>query len=275
MRNVLTHPSLAEPCAERAQALYLIAAAEHDEPAAEAPAAEALAIVRALDDPHLTARITLFWGTLAQRLMRTGEAERAITDALARFRALGDTSGEAAALKELGTVFYRRDEDPKAEAFWRASLQVETANGNLWGMASRTYTLGLIAKRRGDLAVAKTLQHRALHLNQRLRDPLACVHGVEALACIATVAGRPLRAARLWGAVEAERLAHGLERLPDAHAAHLADTAEARAQIDAARFSAAWARGRREGFSRILEEELRRAPPPEVGDGAGRDPRPD
>ncbi len=271
MRNVLAHPSLAEPCAERAQALYLIAAAEHDEPAAEAPAAEALVIVRALDDPHLTASITLFWGTLAQRLMRTEEAERSITDALARFRALGDASGEAAALKELGTVFYRRGDDPTAETHWRASLEVETAIGNLWGVASRTYTLGLIAKRRGDLEVARTLQHQALRLNRRLRDPLACVHGVEALACIASVAGRPLRAARLWGAVEAEREALGLERLPDAETAYREDTAEARAQIDEPRFAAAWARGRREGFEAIAAEELHRAP---GGDGASGSPAP-
>ncbi len=271
MRRVLTHPSLAEPCTERAQALYLIAAAEHDEPAAEAPAAEALAIAQALDDPHLTAPITLFWGTLAQRLMRTEEAERSINDALARFRALGDASGEAAALKELGTVFYRRGDDPTAETWWRASLEVESAIGNLWGMASRTYTLGLIAKRRGDLEVARTLQHRALHLNRRLRDPLACVHGVEALACIASVAGRPLRAARLWGAVEGEREALRLERLPDAEMAHREDTAEARAQIDEPRFAAAWARGRREGFEAIVVEELRRAP---GGAGASSPPAP-
>jgi predicted ATPase len=266
MRRIAAQPALAAPEAARAQALYLIASAEHDEPAAEAPAAEALAIARTVDDAHLVARATLFWGTLAQRLLRTVEAERAITDALARFRAIGDASGEAAALKELGTVFYRRGDDPTAETWWRASLEVEATIGNHWGVASRTYNLGLIAKRRGDLDVARSLQRRALHLNHRLGDPLACVHGVEALACVASVAGRPLRAARLWGAVEAEREVRGLERLPDARAAFLEDTAEARTQVDAARFASAWARGRRDGFAAVVAEELRRAPTP---DGTG------
>jgi len=259
VERLLARPELADPTAERAQALYLLAHTR-DAPAEGAPlVAEGLTIAEAVGDVALVASLLLRRAVFAQRAAAYAEARQALEDALARFQVLGDRRGEAAALNGLGVTAYLRGNYADAERWYRASLELETELGNVWGIASRSYNLGLIAKRRGDLATAAALQRQALAHQHELRDRMACLHTIEALACIASVGGKPQRAARLWGAVEAERLRRSLERLPDAHANHLADVAEAQAQVDDALFDAAWARGRREGFDAILAHELRPA----------------
>jgi predicted ATPase/DNA-binding SARP family transcriptional activator len=259
MERLLATPELGAAIVERAQALILLAHAR-DAPDEGAPlVTEGLAIAGALGDEALVAELLLRGAIYDQRREAYAAARRALEDALERFRALGDRRGEAAALNGLGTTAYLRGNFAEAEHRYRASLELETELGNVWGIASRSYNLGLIAKRRGDLATATALQRQALPYHHELRDRTACIHAIEALACIASVGGRPERAARLWGAVEAERLRRSLRRLPDAHANFLADVAEARAQVDDARFAAAWARGRREGFDAVLAQELRLA----------------
>ncbi len=262
VQRLLARPQLAAPVPERAQALFLLARTL-DAPAEGVPLAlEGLAIADAVGDMRLRARLLLRMSVYLQRTEAHADAAKVLDEALSLFRELTDTAGEAAVLNALGIVAYLRGNYAKAEQRYRESLGLETELGNLWGIASRSYNLGLIAKRRGDLATAVALQHRALVQQHELRDRYACIHTIEALACIASVGGNPRRAARLWGAVEAERLRRTLERLPDAHANYLADVAEARGQLDDALFDAAWAQGRRDGFDAVLAHELRLATRP-------------
>ena len=259
IERLLASSELGEPVAERAQALLLLAQARDAHHEGAPLVAEGLAIAEAIGHEALVAHLLLRRSTYDQRTEAYAAARRALEDALERFRALGDRRGEAAALNGLGITAYLRGNYADAERWYRASLELETALGNVWGVASRSYNLGLIAKRRGDLATATALQRQALAHQHELRDRLASIHTIEALACIASVGGKPQRAAHLWGAVEAERRRRSLQRLPDAHANHLADVAEARDRVDDALFDAAWGRGRREGFDAILEQELRSA----------------
>jgi len=240
----------------RARGLYVAALAP---PWSETNAArihDALALARRGDDALLVAEATLHAGTVAGALGDAGAAIGHLTEALTSFQGLGHRVGEAAALNRLGALAYFAGDLAEAKRRYEESLALETELNNAWGIGSRLYNLAIIAKRTGAFTEALTAYRRSLRLNVELGDRRHAGFVLEGLACLASARGDPLRAATLWGAVEAERRRTHRPRIGTELEQFTSDVAEARAQTTDDVFDASWAHGERTGFDAVLQAEM-------------------
>ena len=217
---------------------------------------------------------------------------------LALYREVGDGRGIAWSIRGCAFTRMLHDEFAAAEHLLQESLLLCRATGDAWGEAWSFYALAFLKLTAGDLAQARSaLEDALLHLRQQniplalLRSLLALGHarfdqgdvdgaealyrealqfsreaplltfitiGVEGLAAVATAQGRPVRAARLWGAAEAlreatdERRWHVFERTYDRA------LAAAQAQLSPVDWATAWTTGRtltpQHAVSEALEE---------------------
>jgi non-specific serine/threonine protein kinase len=107
--------------------------------------------------------------------------------------------------------------------------------------------LGMAALEQGDCERATTLFEETLHVLRELRDKVGTSYCLLGVAGVASSQGRPVRAARLWGAAEALREASGLHLLSAFQRSHYdyeGHLAAARSLLDEAAWTAAWAEGR-------------------------------
>ena len=217
---------------------------------------------------------------------------------LALYREVGDGRGIAWSIRGCAFTRMLHDEFAAAEHLLQESLLLCRATGDAWGEAWSLYALAFLKLTAGDLAQARSaLEDALLHLRQQniplalLRSLLALGHarfdqgdvdgaealyrealqfsreaplltfitiGVEGLAAVATAQGRPVRAARLWGAAEAlreatdERRWHVFERTYDR------TLTAAQAQLSPVDWATAWTTGRtltpQHAVSEALEE---------------------
>ncbi len=240
----------------RAKGLYVASLAPPWSEASKALNDAALALARRADDGLLTAEVTQHAGAIASALGDAAAARSHLTEALTRYRALGHRVGEAAALNRLGALAYFAGDLDAARRLYEESLALETELGNAWGIGSRLYNLAIIAKRTGAFAEALTAYRRSLRLNVELGDRRHAGLVLEGLACLASAQGDPLRAAMLWGAVEAERRRTSRPRVGIELEQFTTDLAEARSQTTDDVFDASWTHGERSGFDAALQAEL-------------------
>jgi hypothetical protein len=113
----------------------------------------------------------------------------------------------------------------------------------------------------GDFERARALACEGLNLAIDLNYKQGIIWGIRGLAFGCAEAGRPERAARLWGADEALREAAGLPIWPDEQRMYDRAVAAARAQCDEASFGAAWAAGRAMPLEQAIAYALEDAPP--------------
>ncbi len=189
------------------------------------------------------ALVGLGWILLYQRAY--GRAIALLEEAIGLYKGLGDESGAAFALGNLGYAFLRggyRERVPafveEAEALMqgdldghtRAFLRVTVASaameqGDLDSAVSQLkenlilcrelddlrntsmslFVLGIAELKRDDLDRGAALLEEGARIARELGDRLACVYYVWALGKVAVLRGEPVRAARLWGAAEALR----------------------------------------------------------------------
>ena len=131
------------------------ATARFDQPLAEKFFTEALAILRHHEFLRQEA-IALNWaaGTWTTQ-GRFREARRALHDALATFRRMGNRFLEAGALMSLGGVALAAGILDESEAHSLESLALQREIGNLRGEGLVCGNLGFVALERGDLALAE------------------------------------------------------------------------------------------------------------------------
>jgi non-specific serine/threonine protein kinase len=116
--------------------------------------------------------------------------------------------------------------------------------------------LGRLALLQGNLGQATRLQQESLVLRRHQKDRLGITRCLEGLAWVANAQGRPLQAARLFGAAEAVRGRIGAAPWPAWHAEHERNVAATRASLGEAAFAAAWAAGRALSMDEAIEEAL-------------------
>jgi DNA-binding SARP family transcriptional activator len=179
-----------------------------------------------------------------------GRAIDALEEAIALYRELGDQSGGAFALANLGYAVlhggYRErvpafvqegealmtgDLDGHPHAFLRivlACAAIEEGNlesavaqleeglalcrelGDLRNTSMALFILGMTYLKRGDLDRGATVLEGGVRITRELKDRLGGTYYVWALGKVNALRRRPIRAARLWGAAEALREQMGM-----------------------------------------------------------------
>lgn len=130
---------------------------------------------------------------------------------------------------------------PAARALHAESLGIGQALGDKSGIAEALGDLGLVARSQGDEVTARSVYIQSLSLRRVSGDEYGIAHCLAGLAGVACLQGRVERAGRLAGATDAllERLSSRLE--PAHQAAYERDVAALRVRVGEAAFAAAWA----------------------------------
>jgi len=115
----------------------------------------------------------------------------------------------------------------------------------------------LAARLRGDETVTVTLLRESVGIAGSLGDTWHVVYGATGLAGVAAKQERAEHAARLFGAAEAICETMGVDvPSPAWRALNGRDLADAREQLDAGTFDAAWAEGRAMTLEEVVAEAL-------------------
>jgi len=176
-----------------------------------------------------------------------------VQESLTVFRRSGETQGIGWALNHLGHVAQIQGEYERAIRLHEESLPLFRAIGlkNI-GVAWVFQSLGETALAQGDAALATTHLTEALELFKDMRDRAGMAWCLAGLAGAAALGEEPERAAWLWGAAEALRDSIGARPAPAARATRERLMAQARAQLGATAFEAAWAAGQAVSQERAL-----------------------
>jgi tetratricopeptide (TPR) repeat protein len=194
--------------------------------------------------------------TLAIVVMLRGDYERSGTlleESLSLFRQLEDRNGIAEDVLFRGLLAYAQGNLRRAGELWQDALTLLRQVENSFHIAGSLLNLAVVALDQGDDGQAGAYLTESL---TRLRDMgerwVVTAQALEECACLAAArgagrgdaegAGR--RAARLFGAAEAQREKLGAAILPLWHDHYQRGVAAARALLDEATFAAAWAAGR-------------------------------
>jgi predicted ATPase/DNA-binding CsgD family transcriptional regulator len=252
--------------------LGLVLSTQGDLSTARALHEEALALWRETGDQPAVSTALYNLGNLARH---QGDLDRA-TDlheqALALRQARDDTDQIAYSAWALGRIAREQDDIAKAERLAEHALELFRLVDDRHGIAYATLELGHVARRRqhDDLATQRFVD--ALTLRQELGDVAGVVACLEALAEVAATHGQAERAARVLGAVDAWRAAHGVPLPPVDQRAQDRTLALVRAGVDLG-FAAAWAAGRLLSIADAIAEAtvpipLDPAAPQPAGDSA-------
>jgi predicted ATPase/transcriptional regulator with XRE-family HTH domain len=222
-----------------------------DYPRADARWRESLATFRALDD---TRGVAYSYGNLGLAADADGDYPRATANyeqALARFRQLDDRTYTGYMLHNLGLIAHFEGALDRAEALFGESLAISRELGHERSVAMALGNLGAVVLDRGDPAGALALHREALTTGRGLGDRPWLAKGLESFAQ-ALAASDPVRAARLFGAVEAVRRETGAAVSPNDRAVNDRYVAAARTGLGERAWTAAYA----DGQAMALEEAV-------------------
>jgi tetratricopeptide (TPR) repeat protein len=211
------------------------------------------------EEGHAWAIAYSLW-RLGEVALRQGEIALAAAryqEALALFRALGDTDDIAWVLGSLGQMAREQGDYAQALLLGEESLALFRELNDRIGLACALCELGHVALACGNYAQAATRFSESLTLFGRVlgvkKGSADCLRG---LARSAAAHARPDRAARLFGAVEAQP---ELLRMPlpsTDHGSYERSVDLVHAQLDEATFAAAWAEGRAMSLEQAIDYAL-------------------
>jgi predicted ATPase/DNA-binding SARP family transcriptional activator len=185
-------------------------------------------------------------------------AEAHATEALQLGQRLRSQTLLANVLNDLGEIARYRGANELAETHYRESLQLLRRTGNRGQIPRLVHNLGQVALRQGELARAGGLFVESLRLFAEQRVERGMLEALIALGALAAAQGRPLLAARLWGAAEGLGGQPGLDLWPPDQLAYAEALMHARAASVSEAFTAAWQAGRALGWeaARALAEAV-------------------
>ena len=234
-------------------------------------------------------------------------AVAALEEAMELYKDLGDLSGEAIALAPLGyaavhagaverfpalieqcEALLQEPLDRQAAAYLliflgmvaleaghyeRAVALLEESRtsfrelGYLRGVSMSGFILGMTELKQGNLERGTAVLEEGLPLTQRTKDKLGSAYYLMGMGGVAFERGHPIRAARLWGAAEAQREVIGLplSYFDLAHSGYEARLAAARSQLEETAWEATWAEGRAMSPEQAIEYALSEEEPSATG----------
>ncbi|HET9224094.1 MAG TPA: tetratricopeptide repeat protein [Roseiflexaceae bacterium] len=223
--------------------LGIAATKQGDYATARALHEESLALRRTLDDPVGIAASLSNLGEVVARQGDYATARAYLAESLTLQRAMGDQLAVGVALNHLGEVADRQGQGAEARALYEESLVLERTLGYREGVAISLGGLGRVAVRQGSYAAALKHYVECLALWAELGGKDGIALCLEGIACVAVAQAQVERAARLFGAAEALRIAIGAPMSPADISFVEPFLSTARARLDAAELSAAWAAG--------------------------------
>jgi len=157
-----------------------------------------------------------------------------------------------------GLIALRRDDLEHSVTLHEQSLELFREIHNTQGIITCLGHLGLLALIRGDYESAPTLLRESLHLAWELDYKQSIQHCLYTLACVTARREQPVRAARLWGAVEGMVEAYSTHLTPvilslTNYESHLS---RGRSQLGEEGFAVAWAGGKAMSLEQAIEYAL-------------------
>jgi DNA-binding CsgD family transcriptional regulator len=118
--------------------------------------------------------------------------------------------------------------------------------GDLRNTSMSFFILGLVEFKRGDLDRGTGLLKEGAYIMRELKEGFGGAYHVWGLGKVNALRGKPVQAARLWGAADAlrEQMGMSLSRFDLTTSGYEQDLAAVRSALDEASFDAAWAEGR-------------------------------
>jgi predicted ATPase len=151
---------------------------------AEAFLSDAIARFEAIGDRDYLARSHKSLGVLAFDRRRFDDAERHHRASLELHRALGDRRAIAQAIQNLGNVLSARGDIEAAREHFEESLAIKREVGSRRDLASALMGLGNVADRQGDLAAAGAFHEECLSIARAIRDERAIAMSLANLGSV-------------------------------------------------------------------------------------------
>jgi non-specific serine/threonine protein kinase len=222
---------------------------------------EAIALAGALEDRWNKAFVLLWAGHSASSRGEYEAARSYLEQSLALWQALGDKLYPWWTLTFLGDVALFQGDMDRAGSLFEASIEPLREAGDNPFLAVPLRRLGQLAMSRGDLAGARAFIKESLHSNWNVRDYRGAAACLAALAAMSMAQGEPGQAASLFGCAASflEFIRTQLLLYDQQQYEH--NLTALRAQMDAAAFDRAWARGRALTREQAVDHALATAEP--------------
>ncbi len=222
---------------------------------------ESLAHFRQLGDTLRVSVLLSDLGLVAYLQRDYAAAERHFQESLGIFRQNKSREGIATSLNRLGDLARGRGDYHQAAALYGDSLTTFRELGEKVGVASILHNLAHIALHEASYPQARALFVEALEVNRELDNKAGISECLAGLAEVAALQGQPMdRAARLFGAADALGGTVATFLWPANRIEYDRAMAIVRAQLDEAKFNAAWTEGQamilRLGSGQAMEQAI-------------------
>ncbi len=195
---------------------------------------------------------------LALLALVQGDLSRAIPlleESVALWREFGDQRGIAEHLIALGTALFQQGDVERASTLFEESLASARASEDRLSTAWALYSLAYIGLAHSEYGRAMALITECIALFQQLGNTLSIAYCLEVAASVAARRQDAARAARLWGASEAQRESLDTPRAEaDRRYEHYLEAA--RSQLDEESYARAEAEGREMTLAQAVEYAL-------------------
>ncbi|GAA2760309.1 ATP-binding protein [Actinopolymorpha rutila] len=253
------------PTVTRADALWAnawLAVIQTDFEAARTMLAQARSILETVDSPSTLGYVELFSGMLATATGDTDAGLAHYARALEIHRANRNQQGIASTLIRSSMAHSALGDSARAVELADEALTVCAAAGDSWHRANALLALGIEVWRQGDVARATSLERESLRYNQRLDDQVGVALNLQVLALTAASAGRPARAAGLFGALDTLSRSLGVSLTGYTHLSGYQDRCvrELRATLGEDAYARAFAEGAERGHDHAVAAALQEGP---------------
>jgi predicted ATPase/DNA-binding CsgD family transcriptional regulator len=172
------------------------------------------------------------------------QARQLFDEALIALRQAGNQSGTAFALYGLGFVALNQGDDKAAFRRYSEALTIMQGMGDKRGLIRAYYGLGRVALNQGNFAQARMNLVQSCALSAEVGEQWSMAAGLEGLAGLAAMTGKPTLAAHLLGTAEALWSRIGASMPPALRFWVDRDAALVRKALNGADFSLAYEAGR-------------------------------